>query len=141
MANEENVRRIAKKDIENAKNFGITSFAKSMLDVADNFNRAIDAIPNEKKEELTNGNGDPIFASLLEGIIAVEKGLQKSFNSQGLVRFGDIGDKFDPDMYEALYQQPDADKDEDTVCAILKSGYKLKDRVVRAAQVGTTKKP
>ena len=92
MAEEENVRRIAKKDVENARLYGIQSFAKTMLDVADNLERAIDAVPEGKKAELANqrkegeDQGDAMLGSLLEGIIAVEKGLQKTFNSNGLYK-------------------------------------------------------
>ena len=141
MAEEENVRRIAKKDVENARLYGIQSFAKSMLDVADNLERAIDAVPSDKKQELeSDNNNDPMLKALLEGIIAVEKGLQKTFNSHGVERFGDIGDHFDPEAYEALFQVPDDSKPENTVSQILKKGYKLKGRTLRAAQCGTTKK-
>ena len=61
MAEEENVRRIAKKDVENANAYAITKFAKALLDVSDNFERAIDAIPIEKRESLDSGDGDPLF--------------------------------------------------------------------------------
>eukprot|EP00606_Chrysophyceae_sp_TOSAG23-5_P000157 GSChrysophyteH2.ASY1.ANO1.198.1 assembled CDS len=87
MAEEENVRRIAKKDVENARLYGIQTFAKTMLDVADNLERAIDAVPEGKKAELANQRkdgeeqGDAMLGSLLEGIIAVEKGLQKRHQS------------------------------------------------------------
>lgn len=140
MAEQENVRRIAKKDVENARQYGITSFAKSMLDVADNLERAIEAVPSETREKLQQGEGDPMLAALLEGIIAVEKGLQKAFNSNGLKRFGDVGDSFDPEAYEALFQVPDDSKEENSISQVLKKGYKLQGRTLRAAQVGTTKK-
>lgn len=137
MADEENVRRIAKKDVENARQYGIQSFAKSMLDVADNFERAIESVPEGGAEAST----DPVFKAFFEGIVAVEKGLQKSFAANGLTKYGEVGDAFDPEAHEALFQVPDAEQDEGLVAQVLKKGYRLKDRTLRAAQVGTTRKP
>jgi molecular chaperone GrpE len=144
VAEQENVRRIARVDVDNAKAYGVQSFAKSLLDVADNFERAIDAIPAEKKTELlgaATATGDTaILRGLLEGIIAVDKNLQKTFKSHGLTRFGAAGDMFDPQLHEAFYEIPDDSKPAGSIAAVMKTGYKLKERVLRAAQVGTIKK-
>ena len=146
VAEQENVRRIARVDVDNAKAYGVQSFAKSLLDVADNFERAIEAIPTEKKNELlapgaAGGSGDTvILRGLLEGIIAVDKNLQKTFKSHGLTRFGAAGDMFDPQLHEAFYEIPDDSKPAGSIAAVMKTGYKLKERVLRAAQVGTIKK-
>ncbi len=141
IAEQENVRRIARIDVENARAYGVQSFAKSMLDVADNFERALSSIPADTHEQIKSGKADRVLATLIEGITATEKGLQKALAGNGVVRFGAVGDKFNPDQHDALFQVPDAAKDEGTIVQILKSGYKLKDRVLRAAQVGTSKKP
>jgi len=141
MAEQENVRRIAKKDVENARQYGITSFAKALLDVSDNFERALEAIPMDKRAELEAGNGDPIFKSLLEGIEAVEKGMHKTFSTFGLVSYGKVGDTFDPELHDALFEITDSHKEEGSLGQVVKTGYKLKDRVIRAAQVGTIRKP
>ena len=133
-AEEENVRRIAKRDVENARLYANTSFAKAMLDVADNLERALAAVPPEKKK-----GEDPILNSLVEGIEMTEKNLQKIFGQFGIVKYGADGDKFDPSLHDALFQQPAVDgKESGVVSTVLKTGYKLKDRVIRAAQVGTT---
>jgi len=142
MAEQENVRRIARIDVDNARQFGVQSFAKSMLDIADNFERALSSITPETHELIKSGKyaGDPLLSSLIEGITAVEKGLQKTLAGHGVVKFGAPGDIFNPEQHEALFQVADASKDEGIIAQVVKPGYKLKDRVLRAAQVGTTKK-
>lgn len=135
-AEEENVRRIAKRDVENARVYANSSFAKALLDVADNLERALSAVPEDKRK-----GTDPILNSLVEGIDMTEKNLQKVFSQFNITKYGSIGDKFDPSLHDALFQVPDATKESGLVSAVLKTGYKLKDRVIRAAQVGTTGNP
>jgi molecular chaperone GrpE len=136
-AEEENVRRIARRDVDNAKAFSTEKFAKSMLDVADNFERALGMV-NDRKE----GQDDvSMLKSLIEGIELSEKGLQKIFLQNNIVKYGAIGDEFNPDLHEALYQMPDKNKPANTIGHVLKPGYKLKDRVIRAAQTGTVVHP
>lgn len=136
-AEEENVRRIARRDVDNAKAFSTEKFAKAMLDVADNFERAL-AMVNDRKE----GQDDAaVLKSLIEGIELSEKNLQKIFLQNNIVKFGAVGDEFNPDLHEALYQMPDKTKPANTIGNILKSGYKLKDRVIRAAQCGSVVHP
>ena len=131
-AEEENVRRIAKRDVENAKAYANEKFAKSMLDVADNLERALQAIPTDKKDE----KEDPVLNNLAQGIVLTEKNLQKIFLQHNIVKYGTIGDAFNPDLHDALFNIPDPNKTPNTIGQILKSGYKLKDRTLRAAQVG-----
>ncbi len=131
-AEEENVRRIAKRDVENAKAYANEKFAKSMLDVADNLERALQAIPTDKKDD----KEDPVLNNLAQGIVLTEKNLQKIFLQYNIVKYGTIGDAFNPDLHDALFNIPDANKTPNTIGQILKSGYKLKDRTLRAAQVG-----
>ena len=151
LAEEDNVRRIAKKDVENARLYGVTSFAKSMLDVADNFERALSAIPAEKMQELVpedkskmqalDNEDAALLRSLVEGIVATEKGMMKGMQSFGVQRYGEVGEDFNPDLHDALFNISDADKKEGTIGQVLKTGFMLKDRVLRAAQVGTVQNP
>jgi len=144
-AEEENVRRIAKKDVESARQYANQSFAKAMLEIGDNLERALEAVPKQVKEDLKAGKGEALSAHLAKelvvGIEMTEKGLQKTFNSFGVVRFGALGDAFDPAMHDALFQAPSPDKTNNTISAVLKTGYKLKDRVIRPAQVGVVANP
>jgi molecular chaperone GrpE len=75
--------------------------------------------------------------TLIEGIKMTEKSLQKTFLKHGVIKYGTIGEVFDPDLHDALFAAPDASKTSGTVSQVLNNGYKLKDRVLRPAQVGT----
>jgi len=134
LAEEENVRRIAKKDVENAHAYANTSFAKAMLDVADDLERALAVVP-------PGGSEDSTLTSLVEGIQMTDKNLHKIFNKFGVVQYGKVGEAFDPNLHDALFQIPDKENPPDTIGQIVKTGYKLKDRVIRAAQVGTRVAP
>ena len=130
-AEEENVRRIAKRDVNNAKDYATSSFAKGMLDVADDIERALKSVSHE-----TTDNKD--LNLLVEGLQMTEKNVQKVFGRFGLVKFGAVDDVFDPELHDALFKMPTTEtQKEGTVGLVLKSGYRLKDRVIRAAEVGT----
>lgn len=131
-AEEENVRRIAKRDVDNAKAYANSSFAKSMLDVADDLERALAVVPSDKKPIQ-----DPLLKALVDGIEMTDKNLMKIFKQFGIVQFGKVDDVFDPNMHDAMFQMPCGDKPEGTIGQVMKTGYKLNDRIIRAAQVGT----
>ena len=133
LADMENVRTIAKRDVHKAKEFAIQGFAKQLLDVSDNLGRALEAVPeNASKEQLE---------TLVEGVEMTRKELDKVFLNNGIVRYGEVGDEFDPHKYDALYELPlTEDKKAGTVGDVLKQGFTLKDRVLRPAQVGIVKK-
>lgn len=136
LAEQENTRRIAKRDVESARNFAVSSFAKSLLDTSDNLSRALEAVPEELRE---NKEAHPELANLFEGIKMTDVGLTKAFERNGLKKFGDAGEKFDPNMHEALYEYPDPTKNAGTVGQVMKKGFTLNGRVIRPAEVGVVK--
>jgi len=125
------MRKIRERDVSNAREYAIQKFAKSMLEVSDSLGYALAAAQKDEAE----------LKTIVEGVDLTKSQLTKVFNEHGLLEFGDIGDKFDPSLHEALFEIPDADKDPGTVGQVLKTGFSLKDRVIRAAQVGVTKAP
>lgn len=134
LAEQENTRRIAKRDIESARNFAITSFAKSLLDTSDNLTRAMEAVPEEDLKT------SKIIQNLHEGIQMTNDGLNKAFEKHGLKQFGVKGEKFDPNMHEALMQYPDESMEPGTLGQVMKVGFELNGRVIRSAEVGVIKK-
>lgn len=134
-ADEENVRRIAKRDVENARIYANTKFAKSLLDVADNLERALSAAASESVDD------KKAFKVLVEGVDMTNNQLKKVFESHGVVKYGEVGDQFDPSLHDALFNIPDTSKPSGTIGQVLKAGYKLNDRVIRAAEVGTITHP
>jgi len=138
LAEQENTRRIAKRDVSNAKSFAITSFAKSLLDTSDNLSRALDAVPEELRHDHEN---HPVLANLYEGISMTDDGLSKAFLKNGLKKFGQKGEKFDPNLHEALFEYPDPEGEVGNIGQVMKVGFMLNDRVVRPAEVGVVKAP
>lgn len=137
-AEQENIRRIAQKDVSNSKAFAITSFAKSLLDTSDNLTRALDAVPEEYRDDKEN---HAVLATLFEGIKMTDDGLTKAFEKNGLKKFGVVGDKFDPNMHEALFEYPDNNMEAGSIGQVMKVGFSLKERVIRPAEVGVIKSP
>ena len=133
LAEVDNVRNIAKRDVQNATTYASQKFAKSLLDTADNLTRALEHVPQDELE--TN----EVLKNFHEGVVMTETNLQKTFVNHGIVKFGEIGDEFDPAIHEAMFQIPDPDATPDTIGQLLSCGYKFKDRVLRPAQVGTYK--
>jgi len=138
LAEQENVRSIAKRDVQNAKTFAITSFVKSLLDTSDNLSRALNAVPEELRHDHEN---QPVLANLYEGISMTETGLNKAFNKNGLKKFGEKGEKFDPNIHEALFEYPDPEGEVGNIGQVMKVGFMLNERVVRPAEVGVVKAP
>ena len=130
IAEQENTRRIASNDVSNAKRFASQGFAKSLLDVSDALGYALAAAEKD----------DATLATLVEGVEMTKTALHKAFGSQGVAEFGAVDDAFDPALHEALFEMPDPDKAPGTVAQVVKTGFTLHGRVIRAAQVGVVKK-
>lgn len=137
LAEQDNTRRIAKRDVDSATQFAIKSFAKSLLDVSDNLTRALEAVPEEMRNDK---EANAVLANLYEGIEMTDRGLVKAFAMNGLVMYGQVGELFDPNKHEALYEYVDPEKKEGTVGQVMKPGFMLRERVLRPAEVGVIKK-
>lgn len=134
LADSENLRVRLMKQIEDAKLFGIQSFCKDLLDVADILGKATESVP---KDQLTESN--PHLKTLYEGLTMTEAQLHKVFKKHGLESLNPLDEKFDPNQHEALFQQEVEGKKPGTVVVVSKVGYKLHERIVRPALVGVAK--
>lgn len=137
LAEQENIRRIAKRDVDNARSFAVSSFAKSLLDTSDNLTRAMDAVPEAYRSDKEN---HPVLATLFEGIQMIDDGLTKAFNKNGLKKYAFVGEKFDPNLHEALFEYPDPNMESGSIGQVMKPGFLLNNRVLRPAEVGVIKK-
>ncbi|KAL3864961.1 hypothetical protein ACJMK2_006602 [Sinanodonta woodiana] len=133
LAETENVRQRMKKQIDDAKIYGIQGFCKDLINVADILGKATESVP---KEQLTDQNIH--LKNLFEGLTMTDSELRKVFIKHGLVKIDPKeGDKFDPFIHEALFQVPKPEnKETGTIALISKTGYKLQDRTIRPALVG-----
>lgn len=136
LADMQNLRDRTARDAENSRKYAISSFGKDVLEVSDTLEMAL----RMAEKDLKN-HPDPQLKIFHDGILMTEKTLLKVFEKHGISRFEAIGEKFDPTKHDGLYEITDPSKTPGTVGAVLKSGYMMKDRVLRAAQVGTVKAP
>lgn len=134
LAEMQNIRMIANRDVEQARTYAIQSFAKSLLDVCDNLERAIGSVSSEQLQEGSD------VKKLFDGVEMTRTGLMKTFNQHGIVQFGEQGDTFDPHRYEALFEMDVPEQDSGTVAQVISTGFMFKDRVLRPARVGTVRK-
>ncbi|CRL02274.1 CLUMA_CG015077, isoform A [Clunio marinus] len=134
LADSDNMRKRLTKQIDDAKIFGIQSFCKDLLEVSDILGHATEAVP---KEEINDKN--PHLKALYEGLTMTKAQLNAVFKRNGLEQINPIGEKFNPNYHEALFQQEVPNKDSNTVVVVSKIGYKLHERVIRPALVGVSK--
>mmetsp|Transcript_58 Transcript_58/g.151 ORF Transcript_58/g.151 Transcript_58/m.151 type:complete len:263 (-) Transcript_58:136-924(-) len=135
LAEQENIRSIARRDVEAARNFSVKSFAKSLLEVADNLDRALESVEEEEVQKNTT------LKTFVEGIEMTGSGLTKALQSNGVVAFCDQpGEEFDAEKHQALMEYADPNATPGTVGTVMKKGYTLNGRVLRAAEVGIIKK-
>lgn len=148
LADMENLRDRTTRQAEQSRSFAIQGFVKSLLDVADNLERAAGSVTdmslkgkNSDGKALTASQSSKILKGLLEGVHLTDRILVQALKQNGVEKFSPLGDKFDPNMHSALFQIPDAEKEAGTVVVVTKSGYSLNGRVVRAAEVGVSTQP
>ncbi|KAF5728431.1 hypothetical protein HS088_TW21G00578 [Tripterygium wilfordii] len=137
----ENVMERTRRDAENSKKFAIQNFAKSLLDVADNLERASSVVKVSFAKIDTSKDAAgavPLLKTLLEGVEMTEKQLLEVFKKYGLEKYDPTNEPFDPHRHNAVFQVPDNAKPPGTVAHVLKAGYMLYDRVIRPAEVGVT---
>jgi molecular chaperone GrpE len=134
MAEAENVRRRAEKEVADAKLYGVTSFAREMLAFADNLRRAGESVSADARANLA-----PVAAALLDGIGVTERDFLSRLARFGVKPIEALGAKFDPNLHEALYEIPDENKPAGSVAQVMEQGYTIGERVLRPAKVGVTR--
>lgn len=133
VAEAENTRRRAQKEREDARKFAISGFAKDLLSVSDNLRRALDAIPDELKNE------NEQIKSLVEGIEATERELLRAYEKNGITAIDTTNSVFDPNIHEVMFETPGTGQPGGTIIQTLEMGYMLNKRLLRPARVGIAK--
>ena len=134
LAEMENLRQRTRKEVADSKVYGITGFARDVLDIADSLQRTIDAVPAETRE-----SADPLLKSLIEGVELTERSLLSALEKNGVKKFDPQGEKFNPNFQQAMYEVPDASVPSGTVVQVVQAGYMIGERVLRPALVGVSK--
>ena len=133
LADAENARRRAKKDVEDARSYAISRFAQDLLGVGDNLGRALDSIPAERRES------DDAVKALADGIEMTVREFEAALGRHGITRIDPLGEKFDYNLHQALFETDQTDQPDGTVVQVLQTGYRIGDRLLREAMVGVAK--
>ncbi|MGH6943970.1 MAG: nucleotide exchange factor GrpE, partial [Geminicoccaceae bacterium] len=136
LAEMENLRRRTAREIEDARKYAITGFARELLEVADNLSRALESIPPQAR-------GDIGFVSdLAQGIEITEKALMACFERHRIAKIEPTpGEKFDHNLHQAMFEVESDEHAPGTIAQVLQSGYVIADRLLRPALVGVAKAP
>ncbi len=135
MADMDNLRKRLEREKEEAVKYAAAQFARDMLSVSDNLSRALEAVPPEKREE-----GSEFLKNLIEGVEMTLKELLNTFERHNIRRIRPMGEKFDPNFHEAMFEVTDTDAETGTVVHVMQDGYTHHDRVLRPAMVGVAKR-
>ena len=133
LADNENTIRRAKREREDTAKYAAANFARDMLTVADNLNRAIAAIPKSLHSD------DDEITGFLEGINLTSRELLTVLERHGIERISPLGEKFNHDQHEALFEVPTADKESGIVVQVVEDGFMIHERLLRPAKVGVSK--
>jgi len=133
LAELENTRKRAARDRSEALKFGAMSFARDMLGVVDNLQRALKAM-----QELGDDMPDAT-RSLLEGVAATERDLLAALARHKVTPLTPMGEKFDPNLHEAMFEAPGTGQASGTIIEIVEAGYMMEERLLRPAKVGIAK--
>ena len=135
LAEMENLRKRTDREVSDMRQYGIASFARDVLAVADNMERALEALDAELRE-----TADPGVKALLDGVELTERELLKVLEKHGVKKFEpQKGDKFDPNLHQAMYELPDPSQPAGTVAQVVQPGYMIGERMLRPALVGVAK--
>lgn len=133
-AEADNVRRRAEREVADAKVYGITGFARDVLSVADDFERALGAIEPEARE-----NAEGTLKTVLDGIELTGRQLTQTLTKHGVAKIEAEGNKFDPNLHQAMFEVPNPELPSGTVVQVIQPGYTIGGRVLRPALVGVSK--
>ncbi|WP_142849278.1 nucleotide exchange factor GrpE [Telmatospirillum sp. J64-1] len=131
-AETENVRRRLTQQAEERGKYAVTNFARDMLAVADNLRRALEALPADQADS-------DMAKNLIAGVEMTERELLNIFERHGIRRVPAMGERFDPNLHQAMMEVEDASKPSGTVVVEMQAGYVIQDRLLRPAMVGVSK--
>ena len=130
----ENLRKRTEREKAEATLYAATNFARDLLSVADNLGRAVQAVSEDDR-----ARADEHTKNLISGVEVVERELNQVFQRHGIRKIEAVGAKFDPNMHQAIFEVPTAEKPPGIVMQELQSGYAVGERCLRPAMVGVSK--
>lgn len=137
LAELENTRRRAERDRGEALKYGAMNFARDMVGVADNLARALKAI--DDTDDTAKADLPEAIQALLEGVDATQRDLMAALARHRVTPLSPLGDKFDPNLHEAMFEAPGTGQAAGTIIEVVETGYVMEDRLLRPAKVGIAK--
>jgi molecular chaperone GrpE len=134
LADVENMRRRTERELETARKYSHTGFARDLVGAIDNLARAIDAAPKADDEAASES-----VAALITGLEMSWTEIQGTMERHGIRQISPLGEKFDYNLHQAMFEMPTADQPPGTVVEVVQHGYVLHDRLLRPAMVGVAK--
>jgi molecular chaperone GrpE len=134
LAERENLRKRTEREVADARTYGVTGFARDVLAVADNMHRALETLGPELRAQ-----ADAKLTALIEGVELTERELMKVLEKNGVTKFSPAGEKFDPNVHQAMYEVENPELPAGYVAQVIQAGYMLGDRVLRPALVAVVK--
>jgi len=134
LADAENTRKRAEREKEETRQFAIARFARDLLSVSDNLNRALAACSAEARD-----SADESLKAVIDGIEATERELQSVLSQHGVKAIAAEGAKFDPNIHQAIAEVPAEGLPKGTVVTVVQGGYMIGERLLRAAMVTVAK--
>jgi molecular chaperone GrpE len=134
LAEMENLRKRTAREVTDARLYGVASFARDMLVVADNMRRALDTVSPELR-----ASAQPGVKALIDGVELTERELLKALEKNGVRQFTPRGEKFDPNVHQAMFEVPNASVPAGSIVEVVQPGYMIGERVLRPAMVGVSK--
>jgi molecular chaperone GrpE len=134
LADMENLRRRTEREVADAKSYGIAAFARDMLTFGDNLHRALGSLTPEMRD-----GADGAIKTFIEGIELTERDFLSRLARHGVKKLDPQGQKFDPNMHEALFEVPNPDVPAGTVVQVVESGFAIGERCLRPAKVGVAR--
>jgi molecular chaperone GrpE len=133
-ADMENLRKRTEREKAEATLYAATNFARDLLSVADNLGRALQALPQDERDQ-----AGEIEKNLIAGVEMTERDLLNVFQRHGIRKLDTVGQKFDPNFHQAIYEVPTSEKPPGIVMQEMQAGYAVGDRCLRPAMVGVSK--
>lgn len=137
LAEMENLRRRAERELQDQRAYAITKFAGDMVGTADNLRRALDSLPKPAEGETVEREAG--LQALIDGVELTERELLKALERHGVKKRMPLGERFDPHRDQAMFEIPDETQLNGTVLQVVQPGYTIGERVLRPAMVGVSK--
>jgi molecular chaperone GrpE len=134
LAEMENLRKRTEREVADSRLYGVASFGRDILNVADNMRRALETVTPELRASVESG-----VKALVDGVEMTERELLKALEKNGVRQFTPQGGKFDPNLHQAMFEVPDVSVPAGSVVQVVQPGYMIGERVLRPALVGVSK--